>query len=278
LVGHGGTAVALGGSISEVRLFWFAGGWIRYASVPTGVGSQLAIAMGGIAIELVIGTLVWALVRGDTLGRRIVRALGAALIVHAGWYLATGAWHGYGDGALLYRELGVARYPVAIVAGLVTCAAAFAGARVVIGALAATLPDTKVAGTIVAFVLAAGLQAGLGVAEIHLRADPTYGRIMQPEKERLVDRDLARWAEYERSHGHTISDDERDAQHAKLESEHRTFPFAWLLGACALVAGIAGSVRARPSTTTAIAPRLIAIAAACAAVAIAAVIAIDLAL
>jgi hypothetical protein len=278
LVGHGGTAIALGGSIAKVRLFWFAGGWIQYTSVPATTAAQLAIAMGGIAVELACGSLVWFLVRGDTLGRRIVRAVGAALIVHASWYLATGAWHGYGDGQLLYRVLGSARYPVALAAGVVTCTAAFAGARLVIGALADTVPTARIAGTVAALVLAGGLHAGLAAGEVHLRADPTYGRIMQPEKERLVERDLARWAEYERSMGREVSTADRETQQTKLEREHRTFPFAWLLGAAALVAGIAGAVRARAGTTDVIAPRLLAFAAAWAAAAIGVVIAIDLAL
>src|SRR6185312_6887821 len=82
LVGHGGTAMAVGGKVTEVRLFWFAGGWIRYAGIP-GVAASLAVAMGGIAVETVCGTALWFAVRGDaqranSLGRRIVRGCAAA--------------------------------------------------------------------------------------------------------------------------------------------------------------------------------------------------------
>src|SRR3954452_23500441 len=108
LVGHGGTAVAFGAHVTDVRLFWFAGGWIRYAGVPS-AGAALAIAMGGIAVETVCGTVLWFAVHGDTLGRRIVRGCAAAIVLHAGWYLATGAFSGFGDGILLYHQLGDAR-------------------------------------------------------------------------------------------------------------------------------------------------------------------------
>ena len=278
LVGHGGTAVALGAKVTDVKLFWFAGGWIRYQTATASIAGQLAIAMGGIAVELACGSVIFALARGDGLGRRIVRGIGAALVVHASWYLATGAWHGYGDGVLLYRELGSARYPVAIAAGLVTCTAAFLGARTVLGALAATLPRARVVGTVIAIVLASGLHAGLAIAELHVRSDATYGQIMQPEKARLVERDLARWAEYERLHGRDVSSEERRAEQERLQREHRTFPFAWLLGIVAALAGLAGARRSRADGIDHIETRLLVRAAVAAAVATGIVIAIDLAL
>ena len=89
LVGHGGTALAVGAHVVQVRLFWFAGGWIRYVGVPS-PAAALAIAMGGIAVELALGTALVLAVRGESLGRRILRGVGAALILHATWYLATG--------------------------------------------------------------------------------------------------------------------------------------------------------------------------------------------
>src|SRR5579862_4912476 len=110
LGGHGGAALAAGARITDVRLFWFAGGWIRYQLATPSVIAALAISMAGIAVELVAGTVLWwAARRTDGLGRRVLRGIGAGLVVHAGWYLATGAWHGFGDGVLLYHLLGAAR-------------------------------------------------------------------------------------------------------------------------------------------------------------------------
>src|SRR5262249_8926994 len=121
LVGHGGAALACGAQINDVQLFWFAGGWIRYTlpspaePVLSALGSMtrgpslaaaLVIAMAGIAVELAGGLALCMLVRPTTLGRRLARGIGIALLVHASWYLATGAFHGFGDGLLLYRVLG----------------------------------------------------------------------------------------------------------------------------------------------------------------------------
>ena len=120
--------------------------------------------MGGIAVELACGLALALAVRGDAFGRRIARGIGAALVLHGSWYLATGAWSGFGDGQLLYRVLGDARYAVAIAAGAITCAAAFVGARGVFGALAGTLTSHRVAGTCIAIAIAAGMHLGLAWA------------------------------------------------------------------------------------------------------------------
>lgn len=275
LLGHGGTALALGAHVSQVRLFWFAGGWIRYQLATPSTAASLAIAMGGIAVELVTGAALWLLVRRATLGGRLVRGVGAALVLHGAWYLATGAWHGYGDGVVLYHVLGDARWPVAIVVGLVACVAAFAGAREVFGALAATLsgtPRARAAGVIVAIVVAGGLHAGLAVGELHLRRDAAYAAAMQPERTRLVARELATWTAQQVERGVEISDEARAAQQQRLDSEHRTFPFAWLLGAAIFASMIAGAWRARAGDGEVITRRLLGVAAAAAAIAIATVI------
>lgn len=292
LVGHGGVALAAGARVTEVRLFWFAGGWIRYQLAEPSVAAALAIAMAGIAVELVVGIALWLAVRAasnpasgggrsrkraaassnnDGLGRRILRGIGAALVVHAAWYLATGAWHGFGDGLVLYRVLGAARWPVAIVAGLVACGAGFAGAREVLGALAETLPRHRLVGTAIAVVVAGGANAALAAGELHLRHDATYTETMQPEATRVVERELARWAAAQPG---PVEADARAAEQARLEREHRTFPFAWLLGAAVAASVIAGARRARPGDGRPPSRRLLAIAGATAAVATCAVIAI----
>jgi hypothetical protein len=265
LVGHGGTALAVGAHVVQVRLFWFAGGWIRYVGVPS-PAAALAIAMGGIAVEVAVGTALVLAVRGDALGRRILRGVGAALILHASWYLATGAFSGFGDGVLLYRELGSARVPVSIAAGLVTCAAGYAGARGVLGALAATLPRHRVAGTIAACAAAAALHGGLAAGELRLRADRTYHQTMQPERERVV----AQWIEAHPQAPAPV----RAAAVKKLEAEHGSFPFVWLLGAATALSVIAGARRARPGDAAPVGDRLLAGWAIAAVLAIAIVIAV----
>ena len=269
-VGHGGATLAVGGHVTEVQLFWFAGGWIRYA-IPATTANHLIVALGGVAIEIAIGLPLWLAVRGDGLGARIVRALGATLIVHASWYLATGAWHGYGDGTLLYRELGDARYPFAIGVALVGCAFAWLGARHVVGALLAAV-DHRVAALVVALVAAAAINIGLDLGELRVRRDATYAATMAPERERVVAREMAAWLA---AHPAEVSEAERAAKAAQLEEAHRTFPFAWLFGGALLVAIAAGARATRRRAAAPLTARAQRLAVALAAGAIALVIAID---
>jgi hypothetical protein len=271
-------ALACGARIADIQLFYFAGGWIRYQLAEPTLPAVLAIAMAGIGLELVVGATLWAFVRGATLGRRLVRGIGAALVVHATWYLATGAFHGFGDGLVLYRALGSARVPVAIAAGLVTCVAAYLAAQRVLGVLAATLPGSRrarVLGVIVAAALAGGLHAGLAAGELAIRRDPTYAAAMQPQRERDIARELVAWQREQAARGVIVTDEERRAERARLAARHGAFPFAWLLAAATLASVIAGAVRARTIADERIGGRLLAIAAAVACGAICAVILID---
>ena len=275
LVGHGGMVLAVGGEVLDVKLFYFAGGWIRYRLAEPTLAPLLAIAMAGIALEFIVGLALWLLVRGDTLGRRVVRGIGAALVVHATWYLATGAFHGFGDGLVLYRALGDARAAVAIAAGLVTCGAAFLAARGVLGALAATQRGgarARVIGVIVAALLAGGLHAGLAVGELALRRDATYKATMRPERDRVIDKELAAW---QRAQGDAVNDAAKRRERLRLEQTHRTFPFVWLLGFATVLAVLAGAWRAKRYAAEPIGNRLIAVAIGVALGAICAVIVLD---
>lgn len=273
-IGHGGTAVALGGTVTGGRLFWFAGGWIRYRLPSPGAAATLAVALGGIAIETVLGLALWVALGSRTdLGGRIVRTAGAALLVHAMFYLAIGTWHGYGDGRVVRELAGDARVPVAIAAGAAACAAGWAGARHLFGALRAAVPGRPLAGPLLAIAVAAAINAGLDLGELRLRRDTTYSVIMQPERERVVARELARW---QRAQPEPVSAAERTARQRALSDEHRELPFGWLLGAAlagALVAGAAQS--ATPATPARPAGRLVALACGAAVIATAVVIAVD---
>ncbi|HEY5924956.1 MAG TPA: hypothetical protein VIV11_24915 [Kofleriaceae bacterium] len=279
LVAHGGMALAVGAEVIDVQLFWFAGGWIRYQYPDPSLAGVLAIAMAGIALELVVGAALWLLVRGRTLGRRLVRGMGATLVIHATWYLATGAFHGFGDGLVLYRSLGDARIPVAIGAGLVTCAAAYFAAKSVLGALAATLPGStraRVIGVVVAALLAGGLHAGLTAGELALRSDPTYSAAMQPQRDRNIALELARWQRDQAARGVAIDDGARRVERARLAAKHKTFPFVWLLAVATAASVIAGAVRTRKVEDERITNRLLALTLGIAAVSICAVIVLDL--
>lgn len=276
LVGHGGTALAEGGDLLEVQLFWFAGGWIRYRVPDAGVGPYVAIALGGIVVELIAGLALWFAIRRTTLGWRIVRAVGAAFAIHAAWYLAVGTWHGYGDGVLLRRELPFeARLAIALGGGALAVGLGYFGARASFGALLATLPSHRLAGLAIAAVVAAGIQVGLVAAELQLRRDPTYGQIMQPERERIVARELAQWTEDQARRGAAIDLAARRARARELAEQHRDWPFAYVLGAAVLAAVIAGALRSPRPADAAIPARLLRRTAALAAGSIALVIALD---
>ncbi len=280
LVGHGATALVLGGHIHDVTLFWFAGGWVHTELDDPTRPAVHAVLMGGIAVEIVIGTALWLILkRADSLARRIVRACGATLVAHGAFYAAAGAFHGFGDGVFLHQELGDARVPFAIVFGMLACLAAFVGARLVLAALAAAIPGTtrmRIAGLAAAVAIAGGVELAAGVAEVRARRDATYGAIMKPENQRVAERELAEWARQQAAHGHRISDDEREARARELADAHRQFPFALVLGGCLVAAIGAGAVRSRAPANVAIGSRLLVIAGAVAVGSLAAVIAIDL--
>lgn len=241
LVGHGGMALLCGAQITDVHLFWFAGGWIRYRLAEPTFASALAITMAGIGLELVVGLALAISVRGPTLGRHIARGIGLALVVHGTWYLATGAFHGFGDGLLLYRWLGSARIPVAIAAGFATCCATFIGAREITGALASTLTKHRVAGTLVACLLAGGFHAALTIGELRARRDPTYAATMQPERERVIAQELAKWENAQPQ----VTQEAKRVEMQKLERKHKAFPFVWLLAFATAVAGMLGIVKTK---------------------------------
>ncbi len=278
LLGHGGFAVAQGGEITDLRLFWFAGGWISYSAIddPSAAGA-LATSMGGLIVELVVGGALWLGLanKPETLGIRVVRGIGAAIVAHACWYFATGTWHGYGDGLPAHRGLGDARYPIAIVAGLVTCGVAYACARLVLGVFTAVLPSRKVAGVAIAMTIAAVVLALPAVIEMQLRSDHRYGAIMKREGDRLADRELARWRRELARTRTAIDPALLEAETTRLRSQHREPPFMPVLGVLVLVSIAVGARRARDATGVVLTRRHLVIAAIVAAGSLISVIAID---
>ncbi|MDB4961680.1 MAG: hypothetical protein JWP01_1679 [Myxococcales bacterium] len=275
LLGHGGATIAVGGTVADVQLFYLAGGWIRFRAED----GHLLIAMGGIAVEAAVAlALILGFRRRDGLEGRILRAIGWALLIHASWYLATGTWHGYGDGAQLHRLLGDQRWLVAVPAAIVTCGAAYTGARVVIGPLAQTVPGTpraRIVGTVIAILVAGGIQLGAAVGEVALRRDTTYSSTMKPERERVVARELRQWTEEQRRQGAQPTAQARDEMQRALARRHRTFPFAYVLGVLVVLAIGIGAVRSPATPSHPISARLVAISAAIAGGSIALVIALD---
>ena len=281
LGGHGGAATALGAEVDDVRLFWFAGGWIHYGrgtawTLPASVTVQLA----GIAIQLVLGTILVAVgSRRDGWLRIALIGAGAGWLVHGAAYLAIGSWHGYGDGLLVHRALGDAKAAVAIPAGALAVAVAFLAARALAGPLAASVPARRrahrLAAVAIAVATAGGIHAGLARAELAIRADPTYGAIMRHERDRAIDRELAAWLAAQRAHG-PVDPQALAAERDALERAHRTFPFGPILIVAIAAAGVAGAVvrrAAAPRPVRALTVRTLSVAAIAAALALALVVA-----
>jgi hypothetical protein len=251
LIGHGGVANAVGAGVDEIKLFWFAGGWIHYSrDVEWTLRDGLIVQLGGIAIELVVGALavLWGRRRRGWLGIAVTGA-GAGWMIHAGAYLAIGTWHGFGDGVLLHRALGGAKAAVAIPAGVLCVVAAYLATRALTAPFESAVPVASRAGRLAlvaaAIALAGGIHAGLARAELAVRADETYGSIMRHERERAIDRELAAWLAEQRARGAGTDRAAIDARRRALDAAHRTFPFGVVLVIAIISAGVAGAARSR---------------------------------
>ncbi|MCA9522694.1 MAG: hypothetical protein KC609_17075, partial [Myxococcales bacterium] len=108
-VGHGALALAFGGEITDYHLFLFGGGWIDFRNPGFALWQRLSIALGGIALQLLLAGLTLLIARRraeGSLSRFFWLGCTAALAVQALSYLADGTNYGYGDGRLLFRLLG----------------------------------------------------------------------------------------------------------------------------------------------------------------------------
>lgn len=191
-VGHGGTAVGLGGTITDYRLFLFAGGWIRYVR-PGGYSlfERLAISLAGIGVELVVAGLALAVAarcRPASLLRVGLVAYATVNLAHAGYYLAVGVHYGIGDGRVLYGLVGDGweRWMVSLPAAIAAVAAAYLGARAFFFQLEPNVAPLRrryvsVAGAVAIAALAHGALAYVSVA---LERDQAYSSIMQSDAER----------------------------------------------------------------------------------------------
>ena len=277
--GHGGVAALCGGTIEKVRLFWFAGGWIHY-DLPkdASMAAHVASTMGGIGLELVLGMIVWvALARRTGLVARLVRACGAAFVIHAAWYLSVGTYHGFGDGSLVRAVAGdTKRLVIALPAGAVVLAMSYFGARQIMGVLAGSIvAPRRWAGLVIAVLIAAGFQGALVVGEMSVRRDESYQVAMRPEREWRADYDLRKWEAEQKKRGVQIDTATRAARAAEFEAKHRELPYGWILGALTVAAIVAGTRRSRIAEDVVFSPRFVLTASTMAVASVALVIAID---
>jgi hypothetical protein len=247
LVGHGLTAVALGGDLVSYRLFLFGGGWVsyRWPEGPPGAAGGMAVALGGIALELLAGAVALAI--AGRCRRPVARvgffATATILLLHAGFYLAAGTHHGFGDGRTPHDALGAWRPLLVVPVAL----AVIAGGYLLAARLAREVADwvsgrplARAGQIAAAAVLAAAAHGALTFGERALTRDDQYARVMEHEKVRLVARDLGRFAAQSRRQGRPPTEAELAAARARLEAQHRPFPLAPLLAVALGLACLAG--------------------------------------
>jgi hypothetical protein len=283
LVGHGVAALAFGGELTGWRLHWFGGGWVGFDRDPPwrGVDAHV-VQLAGILSELVVAAAC-AAVRARIPRPVPALAIGAAawaLAIHAGWYLAAGTYHGFGDGWLLHRTLGDARVAVVAPAATVIVVAGYLAGRRIATALRALAPAAtprrQLGAVAAALAIGLGAHAALTVAELGLRPDPAYQATMRTAGERAVGRELATEVARAETAGRPLAPSEVAAVRRALERRHRQLPVgAALIGAIAVAAAV-GAARSTPARApVAASPGAIALTAAVAAVATCLVVVID---
>jgi hypothetical protein len=248
LVGHGALAEVLAADVESWRLFLFGGGWVSYRwAAPPGNAVALAVSLGGIGFEVVMGgvaLLLAARARTRPIARIALVSMAGVVLLHAGFYLAAGTHHGFGDGRMLHHLLGGARSVLVVPVALAVVAGGFwLGNRLARdlsgwtggGALA------RAGSIVIAGTLAAGAHAALAFGERALRRDEVHATVMQHQSERDVRRDLAGYSrKVEIEQGREPSAGELSAMRAALARKHRRFPLREVLAVALGAACLAG--------------------------------------
>jgi len=250
LVGHGGAAVLMGGRLVDYRLFLFGGGWVRTESSgpQRDAAFAIAVSMAGIALEIAAAAAALAIAarlrrrRAAPLAQLALVGFATADLLHAGFYFAVGTYHGFGDGRALHAALGAARawlvWPSAIGVAFAAFLLARRLTRLTFGWVAARSRAGRALALISATLVAALAHGALTWSERRMTGDAIYSRIMQPEGERRLEREVARRAAEARRQGGALGEDELAALRSELERRERRLPLgAILAGALVLACG-----------------------------------------
>ena len=267
LVGHGAMVKAVGAELLRYHLFWFAGGFVEFTRAePYTLAEEMAIFLGGITLEIALGVMVFLIARRTrpgSIARIGLFGYAAIVLVHAGYYLTAGTFHGFGDGQILYREMGDARLALVLPVTAFVLVAAHAMARHWVAHVASRLPATgpPLLTIAIAVVLAAGGHAALSFGELAIRPDLTYENTMRHESEHAVEHDLAIFIKaIEMARGEQPADHELSRRRHELRETHGDFPFSRVFIAMLAVAILTGVRRSRtlrlPATRTDPAPEV----------------------
>jgi hypothetical protein len=259
LVGHAAVAAVFGGDLRDWHLFLFAGGYVdTVRDQPWTSGESLAISLGGIAVELVAGAvlvLVARRARPGSLRRFTLLAFGIVDLLHGGYYLTAGTFHGYGDGITLHRSLGDHRPWLLVPGTALLLGGAFLAGRAALGAmrdwLAPLRPRTQAAVIAAGLVFACGLHATLTWTELRVARREVYASTMRPESDRQADQEVAIFVSREKSRGAPPPPAVVEKLRSDLRAQHRRFPFAQTLAAAMVVAFVAGGALRRRAASAA---------------------------
>jgi hypothetical protein len=250
LAGHFAVADATsdaGCRLTELRLFWFGGGWVSFECGARTLAQQLASDLGGIGAQLAAGAVLLAVARWRRRGLLglFAACFGLLFVLHGLFYLATGIHYGVGDGRTLHVLLASARagWVAAASAALVALSFAFASdlGRRLAPLVAVSGGPWRGLGTVsAAIVLATALHGALMRAEQAWLADADYAATFRPQPQLEAEAALRRF-EAERPRA---TPEEVAAKRRAVEAEHRIFPLRPVLGAGMAAAALAGLARA----------------------------------
>jgi hypothetical protein len=281
LGGHYAVARAFGCSLTALRLFLFGGGYVDYVcGGPLGHAQQLAIDLGGIAVQAAAGALLALAARRvrDPFARLVAAGMAALFVLHALYYLVTGVHYGVGDGRALHVLAARGRGTWVAAGTAALLALCFALMRRLAAMLAPWLlagGALRRAGLAAAAMVLAGALHGAGfLVEQRIVAEAEYAASFKPQPEIVAERELRRF-EAERPR----SPDEIRARRDALAREHAVFPLRAVLAIAVPIAAFAGLFaalrRGEPSIACRVPPDMLARAAIVCAVAEAIVVVLD---
>lgn len=252
-VGHGGVALAVGSTIDGFELFLFAGGHISSVrDTPLTQAESLSIALGGIAVQLLLGIVALALTRWcrrGSIAHIALLAYGGVVIIHGLFYLSAGTFHGYGDGWGLNRALGADRVYLCVPIAAAVVAITYAATARLVGVLRSRLPGdsrgAQLGAILVAGALAGGGHAALSFGELALRPDPVYQEVMAHRYEHDVQAALNAYLARQQARGVAVSERDKREKRRALVEKYKPFPFNLTLGVLVGIAFFAGAIRSR---------------------------------
>jgi hypothetical protein len=178
VLGHALFAALFGAQVEEIRLFFFAGGYVSWSGARFSALEQMIVSIGGIGLELVLGT-AWVIGGLRATGRGwlawAVVVAGGLNVLHGLFYLSVGVADGFGDGRYLHLALGPRRTLLAWPAALLLIGGGGLFARFVAAELAGWVKARRPALALLgALAIAAGGHFGLMQLELALRRDTFF--------------------------------------------------------------------------------------------------------